>query len=60
MNLVNCSASCVHQKEGVCTIEKLSPTGAITVGGCLYFSPAVPSEKSLLQQTSDLPHRADT
>lgn len=39
MNLINCGKDCVHQKDGQCTLETVSPVSGSKVDGCCYFKP---------------------
>lgn len=55
MNLVTCSAHCAYQKEGFCTIEKLSATRGVPPGDCIYYRPGMPAVPLLSKQPADIP-----
>ncbi|MDP4092223.1 MAG: hypothetical protein Q8920_02585 [Bacillota bacterium] len=37
MTMINCSSDCIHQKEGVCTLENTAANVVSALSDCIFF-----------------------
>ena len=56
MSLIFCSAPCIYQQEGQCTLVRAASPGPRNPHGCLNFVPAVPRSQQGGQGLPDVAH----
>lgn len=43
MTTINCSSNCIHQKDGLCTLENAATNSSFTSIHCIYYEEKVPA-----------------
>lgn len=53
MNLIACDKPCLHQKDGYCSLEKVTFVTSSKEKGCLHYIDSSERQPELLKKTPD-------